>query len=107
MNAQYQNMGAVNMKPKRYIPLRIILIIICLVLAFFLWKDGIRNIQNARLEPTAFSEPLSGEDEDKDELQAQYDAALADPPQRPAFVPTHDLYSWLYGDNVEEGGTQQ
>ena len=108
-NMMQQNTAAVNnIKPKRYIFLRIILILICAVLLFFAWKDGIRNVKDVMREPSAFSAPAE-DDTDAAQLQARYDEIYANPPEQPEFIPVHDLYSWLYGDEIkiEEGGIRQ
>ena len=91
-----------NVKIKRYVFLRIILVIVCAVLLFLIWRDGIPEIKNVMLGPSVFTEPVSN-GEDKDELQLRYDEIYTSPQTVPESVPTHDIYEWLYDDS-EEGG---
>ncbi|MBO6230981.1 MAG: zinc ribbon domain-containing protein [Ruminiclostridium sp.] len=106
-----QNTAAVNLKPKRYIFLRVVLLVICAVLLFFGWRDGIRNVRTAMLEPSAFTTSPVDEDENIDDVQAEYDAISRESEnggrnadEDPPFY--HELYDWFYRIPDEGGAVQ-
>ena len=77
--AQMQPQGMIMAppKPQRYIPLRVILILICAALLFCGWRWGIKNVQNAMREPSMFTTPPYEENEDPSILQNEYDRITA------------------------------
>jgi hypothetical protein len=68
---------------------------------YIIWKDGVRNVENAMTGPSAFTEPVSG-DEDAQELQMIYDQIYASPQEAPESKLSHENYGWLYSI-TEEG----
>ena len=112
MNAQYQDMAAMNMKPKRYIPLRILLIIACLGLAFVGWRWGIKNVKDAMIEPSAFTASPVDEDEDPADLEAQYAEIRRGADEQPALPDADEitfpsyLYEWFFSMPGDGGDTQ-
>ena len=77
--AQMQPQGMIMAppKPQRYIPLRVILILICAALLFCGWRWGIKNVQNAMRESSMFTTPPYEENEDPAILQNEYDRITA------------------------------
>ncbi|MCR5405133.1 MAG: zinc ribbon domain-containing protein [Butyrivibrio sp.] len=101
-NAVNVNAPETRVRTKRYVFLRIILVAVCALLLFRIWREGIPNYKNAVLEPSVFLTPVSG-DEDAKELQLKYDEIYASPHEMPGTGQTGEDSEWPDSDN-EQGG---
>ncbi len=82
-------------KRSRFSFINLLLILICLALAFVGWRTIPDNIRKAK-------EPIQpfGELEDDPEVEADFEAAERGEYSRDGYVfQGHDIYSWLYGDD--------
>ncbi len=96
---QYAPGAAVPLKPKRYIFLRILLIIACIVMLFIGWKYGLPNVRTALLEPSFFK-PVTYEDEDEPEPDYSWltpsDTERDPNEEREAG---HETYEWIHSES--------
>ena len=103
--AQMQSRGmmmAAPLKPQRYIPLRVILILICAALLFCGWRWGIKNVKNAMHEPSIIDEYAFDEGEDPSVVQARYDSlgsGAEEEEETSGYEPVHEIYDWFYRES--------